>query len=175
MGIGSVDANFKNACRLAECCLDLGQGFSLIYALLVARINYELFCTLQCFVRSSVTMAFLVSTKLLALYELTLGFISVICPRWTAINVFNLSPARVNPIATRIGGSRDLVTGIGLLLCMQETRLRKLLVRGAALIYIIDAGSMAATFYEGNLERDTAFAGGLASVIVAMLALFSAV
>lgn len=116
----------------------------------------------------------LLLTKLLALYQLTLGLSSVICPRWTAINIFNLSPARVNPIATRIGGSRDLVFGIALLLYMHDVRVRKLLSRCAALINVVDAGSMAATYYEGSLERETAFAGGLASAIVVMVALLSA-
>lgn len=116
----------------------------------------------------------LLCTKLLALYQLTLGLSSVLCPRWTAINIFNLSPARVNPIATRIGGSRDLVLGIALLLNMHDIRVRKLLTRCAALINVVDAGSMAATYYEGSLEQDTAFAGGLASAIVAMVAVFIA-
>jgi len=108
--------------------------------------------------------------------QVFIGASSVAIPRWTATTIFSLPLERVNAIATRISGSRDLVLGSYLLWSLTKDRRRIKLLSGiAALVNLIDAGSAIACGLEGSLppelSRNTTIACGSWAVL-ALLAWF---
>jgi hypothetical protein len=115
-----------------------------------------------------------ICSSLLGAMQVFVGAASVVVPRWTAITIFSLPANRVNAIATRISGSRDLVLGTCLILSLRGNRTRaKFLTRLAVVINLIDVGSAVACGLEGSLPQDLSQQTALACGLWAILAIFA--
>ncbi|KAJ6009045.1 hypothetical protein N7522_004061 [Penicillium canescens] len=83
--------------------------------------------------------------------HLSIGILSLAAPVWTAINIFRLAPGRPVPIATRIGGSRDVFLGAWLLFFCAPGE-RKRLAATLGLINATDIISAIACYWEGSMS-----------------------